>query len=206
METHDEELRKISEFAMLKIYKEISNKARKNSKTGCYNYIRSHTMRKYFNSTLLNAGCDSFHTEFWMGHALDDTQAAYFRANIQQQKELYFKFVPHLIIQKELNVAESPEYIRIKNENEVLARESVKHVVERQEIQKLNEDLIRTKIESLIRMIEVEYESDIRMLEMMLEFNPEKKDELNKRIERTKAYYENKLAREKDNLARNSNE
>ncbi|WP_410509756.1 hypothetical protein RSJ42_05930 [Methanosarcina hadiensis] len=173
LETHDEELRKISEYAMLKIYKEISNKARKNSKSGSYNFIRSHTMRKYFNSTLLNAGCDSFHTEFWMGHALDDTQAAYFRANIQQQKELYLKFVPHLIIQKELNVAESPEYIRIKNENEVLARESIKHVVERQEILKINTEFENYKIQSEIRIIEMEMISKIQPYQFQIEKDQE---------------------------------
>lgn len=141
LETHDEELRKISEFAMLKIYKEISNKARKNSKTGCYNYIRSHTMRKYFNSTLLNAGCDSFHTEFWMGHQLDDTQAAYFRANPTALREIYQKYIPYLTIQKELNISESPEFIRMKNENEILARETAKAIVEREEIRRMNTEM-----------------------------------------------------------------
>ena len=136
-ETHDEEERKITEDSFLKLYRGISEKARKNSKTGVYNYIRSHTMRKYFNSALLNAGCDSFSVEFWMGHALDDTQQAYFRANIESQKEMYMKYIPYLTIQKDLDVSESPEYIRMKSENEVLAREAVKATVEREEIQRL---------------------------------------------------------------------
>lgn len=105
------------------------------------NLIRSHTMRKYFNSTLLNAGCDSFHTEFWMGHALDDTQAAYFRANPIALREIYQKYVPYLMIQKELNISESPEFIRLKNENEILARETAKAIVEREEIRRMNTEM-----------------------------------------------------------------
>lgn len=81
LETGNEELRKLSGNAVQKLYRAISEKVRKNSKKGTYNVIRSHTMRKFFNSTMLNAGADSFHVEYWMGHALDDTRAAYFRAN-----------------------------------------------------------------------------------------------------------------------------
>lgn len=198
LETHNEELRKMGENAMLFLYSGVSEKARKNTANG-YNFIRSHTMRKYFNSCLLNAGCDSFHTEFWMGHQLSETQGAYFRANIQQQKEIYMKYIPYLTIQKELNVSESPEYQRMKNENEILMRESITATVERAEIQRLNEDLLKTKVESKIRIIEMQYQNDINSLQMMLEYMPEKKAELEERIEKTKAYYENMLAREKQN-------
>lgn len=141
LETHDEELRKLSENAMLKLYRGISEKARKSTQKGCYNYIRSHTMRKYFNSALLNAGCDSFHTEFFMGHQLSDTEAAYFRANPKALKEIYQEYVPYLMIQKELNISESPEFIRLKNENEILARETAKAIVEREEIRRMNTEM-----------------------------------------------------------------
>ena len=58
IKTGDEELRKLTENAVQKLYRAISDKAQKNTKEGCYNVIRSHTMRKYFNSVLLNNGCD----------------------------------------------------------------------------------------------------------------------------------------------------
>lgn len=194
LKTHDEKIRQIGAATLEYMYRQISEKARKNTANG-YNFIRSHTMRKYFNSCLLNAGCDSFHTEFWMGHQLSETQGAYFRANIQAQKELYMKYIPYLTIQKELNVSESPEYQKLKNENEIYIREAAKATVERAEIQRLNEDLIKTKVESKIRIIEMQYQNDINSLQMMLEYMPEKKAELEERIEKTKAYYENMLAR-----------
>ena len=198
LENHDEKIRQIGAATLEYMYRQISEKARKNTANG-YNFIRSHTMRKYFNSCLLNAGCDSFHVEYWMGHQLSETQGAYFRANIQQQKELYMKYIPYLIIQKELNVSESPEYQKLKNENEIYIREAAKATVERAEIQRLNEDLLKTKVESKIRIIEMQYQNDINSLEMMMEYLPEKKAELEERIEKTKAYYENMLAREKQN-------
>lgn len=52
---------------------QLRKKAGKNVGLGKWNYIRSHTMRKYFNSTLLNAGANSFFTEFLMRYKLDDT-------------------------------------------------------------------------------------------------------------------------------------
>lgn len=130
---------------MFKLYEAISEKAQKNTPKSDWNLLQSHNMRKYFNSTMLNAGADSFHIEFFIGHTLDDTKAAYFRASPDKLKELYLKFVPYLIIQKELNVLESPDYIRIKSENQILQAETVKHVVDRSELQELRKELYNTK-------------------------------------------------------------
>ncbi|AKB61363.1 tyrosine-type recombinase/integrase [Methanosarcina mazei] len=141
--THDEELRKMGENAMLFLYSGVSEKARKNTANG-YNFIRSHTMRKYFNSCLLNAGCDSFHVEYWMGHKLSDTQAAYFRANIKSQEELYKKYIPYLTIQKELDVSASPEYISAIERAEKAEAEAVRVSVEREELNR-----VRAQLESM---------------------------------------------------------
>lgn len=173
LETHDEELRRLSENAMLKLYRGISEKARKSTQKGCYNFIRSHTMRKYFNSRLLNAGCDSFHSEFFMGHQLSDTQAAYFRANPKALKEIYQKYIPYLTIQKELNISESPEYQRMKEQNEVLAREAVKASVERVELQRITTEFESYKILAQIHMLEMEMTSKIQPYQFEIEKDQE---------------------------------
>ncbi|MCO5381241.1 MAG: tyrosine-type recombinase/integrase [Methanosarcina barkeri] len=46
--------------AFMKLYRFISEKAQKNTPLGDWNLIRSHNIRKYFNSAMLNAGADSF--------------------------------------------------------------------------------------------------------------------------------------------------
>lgn len=140
LETRDEELRKMGENALLNLYKNISEKAQKNTDKG-YNFIRSHTMRKFFNSTLANQGCDPFSREFWMGHQLSETQAAYFRANIQSQKELYKKYIPYLTIAKELDVSTNPEYLNAIERAEKAETEVIRVSVERDEIQKLKAQL-----------------------------------------------------------------
>ncbi|KKH47545.1 tyrosine-type recombinase/integrase [Methanosarcina sp. 1.H.A.2.2] len=145
IETQDEELRKLQESTVTKIYRVISEKAIKNTPTGQWNLIRSHNVRKYFNSAMLNAGADSFFVEFTMGHALNGTQSAYFRASPEKLRDIYKKFIPFLTIQKELDISESPEYQKIKYENQILATETARHIVERSELQNIRIELENLK-------------------------------------------------------------
>jgi integrase len=155
LESMDEELRKVEENSFLKIYRKLSEKAQKNTNKGDWNLIRSHNVRKWFNSAMLNAGADSFHVEFFMGHTLDDTRAAYFRANPEKLRDLYQKYIPYLTVQREADISESPEYLRIKQENHILQAETVRHVVERSELQELRAEMkkiqaLDTGLESLL--------------------------------------------------------
>lgn len=144
LETGNEELRKLSSSVIQSIYNELCEKANKVSGRGKRNLIRSHNMRKFFNSALLANGADIFTTNYLMGHTLDGTQDAYFRADPEKLKEKYKNYIPYLTIQKEMDVAESPEYKKLKNENEIFARENAKRVIENAELQEL-----RAKIEDL---------------------------------------------------------
>ncbi|HEX3014415.1 MAG TPA: hypothetical protein VHO92_09125, partial [Methanobacterium sp.] len=91
----------------------------------------------------------SFFTNFLMGHTLDETQAAYFRAKPEELKEIYIKFAPFLIIQKEADVSESPEYLRIKQENQILQAETARHVVERSELRDMRAELEKIKTKEM---------------------------------------------------------
>jgi site-specific recombinase XerD len=145
LKKHDDNLRKLDTEALIKIYRRLADKARKNTPANDWSFIRSHNVRKYFNSALLNAGADSFHVEFFMGHTLDDTKAAYFKANSEELKKTYIKYAPYLTIQKEADVSESPDYLRIVEENKTLQRETVRHVIERSELQDLRAELDNLK-------------------------------------------------------------
>jgi integrase len=118
LKTRNDKERQLTRGIMMKIYRTISEKACKNSQDGDWNLIRSHNMRKYFNSALLNAGCDSFHVEYFMGHKLNATQAAYFRASPEKLREMYQKYVPFLTFkrlwtfQKALNTRRSKKKIK----------------------------------------------------------------------------------------------
>lgn len=139
LKNRDDNLRRHDQDSFMKVYRFISDKARKNTPKGDWNLIRSHNMRKYFNSALLNAGADSFHVEFFMGHTLDDTKAAYFRADVEKLKEIYKRYVPYITIEKALDFSESPEYLKIKQEAQILQAETERYKVERYEYQELRE-------------------------------------------------------------------
>ena len=119
-------------------------------------------MGKYFYNALLNAGCEYFNAEFFMGHSMDTTREAYYRASPDDLKKAYLKYIPYLTIQKALDVSQSPEYQKMKNENEVLARETAKATVERDEIKRLKAELDENKLKSEIRMLEIEMNALIR--------------------------------------------
>ncbi len=108
-------------------------------------------MRKYFNSAMLNAGCDFFHAEEFMGHSLPATQNHYYQADVDGLKEYYKKFVPYLTIQKELDVSEGAAYKDIKNENDILRAEAAHLSVERDEI-----EVLKGKIDLLGIIVETQ--------------------------------------------------
>ena len=164
LETRDDNERWFQDKGLVQLYYKLSEKAKKNTAKGRWNLIRSHIMRSYFDSVLKGNGCDSFHVEFWLGHKMDNTKSAYFRANPENEKELFKKYIPFLTIQKALDVSESPDFQRIKNENQALVAETVRNAVERQDITELKEQLEGANQ----RIIDVE--NDYRALQADSEF------------------------------------
>lgn len=140
-----EELRKLNPKSIQKIYRELSEKARKSSPAGKRNLVRSHNVRKFFNSTLLANRAELFFTDFLMGHQIDGTRDAYYRADPKALQEEYKKYVPYLTIQKALDISESPEYQQIKKENQILQVETARHIVERSELREVREELDKIK-------------------------------------------------------------
>jgi integrase len=169
LKTKNESLRQLTREGIIEAYKRLAEIAHKNTATGVWGLIRSHNIRKFFNSALLNAGADSFIVNFWMGHIQDDTRSAYFRASADNGlKDTYLKFVPYITIQKELDISVSPEYQRIKQENQVLQTETARHVVERSELQELREEI--EKLNDIKEMFKnIEELSDERKRELKSE-------------------------------------
>lgn len=149
LDTYNDELRALKGEAIGVIYRQLSEKAAKCAPAGHWNLIRSHNMRKYYNSAMLNAGADSFFVEFTMGHTLDDTRSAYFRASPDKMREIYSKYVPYLTIQKELDLSESPEYLATVAQNEILTKVNAENVVKMERMAQLE-----TKIKEMERQQE----------------------------------------------------
>lgn len=144
-EKEREKLRKLDEKSIVAIYQRLNIAAQKSASYGEYNIIRSHNLRRFFNSTLLSEHAQLFFVDFLLGHKLDATHEAYYRANPESLKEEYKKYVPYITIEKALDIAESPEYLKIKQENQILQTETARHVVERSELQELRAEIEKMK-------------------------------------------------------------
>lgn len=164
-ETKNEELRKISHDSYMKIFQQISNKAQKNTAYGDWNLIRSHNLRRYFYSALINAGADIFTVEFLSGHAVPDSQWAYIVAKPEALKEQYKKYIPYLAIEKSLDVSVAPEYQAVLAENEKLRAVAATTIVERQELQQLKADF--DKINKIYSKMFENTEPDLELTELL---------------------------------------
>lgn len=184
LETRDENLRKLDTLGLAKVHRRLAEKARKGTPCGDWGFIRSHNIRKYFNSALLTAGADSFFVEFTMGHTLNETRRAYFRASPEKLKEIYLKFVPYITIQKEADISERPEYLRIKQENQILQAETTRHIVERSELQELRArtESQEKQLKILVEKTEMFMESTKKRVETEKEMEKALEKEISKKL------------------------
>lgn len=149
LESYNEELRKLTAQGVMSLYRKLCEDTQLSADKGIRNVMRSHNLRKFFNNRLIAANCDPMLREFMMGHRISDrTKSAYFVADSTVLKELYKKLIPYLTIEKTLDVAESPEYKRLKEENSVLAAETAKRVIEHSELQELRKEIEKLKMQN----------------------------------------------------------
>jgi len=65
---------------------------------------RSHALRKFFASTLENAGMPKNKIDFMLGHTPSGNDQAYFRTDVNKLKELYIKFLPYITFEKTIEI------------------------------------------------------------------------------------------------------
>jgi len=143
LEDKDESHRKLSIDAIEKIYQELADRAGIgiHEGGGHFGLLRSHNVRKLFNSLLLNAGCPQWNVEFWMGHKMDGTKAAYFRANPVEMRNTYAKYIPYLTVAKEADVIGTTEYKELMAEKDVWKSTALASQVERYEFEELKNQI-----------------------------------------------------------------
>jgi len=169
LDTKDDSERQIQEKGFVQIYYNLSEKAKKNTKKGNWNLIRSHKMRSFFSSTLKGAGCDNFHVEFWLGHKMDGTKSAYFRGNPEAEKELYKKYVPFLTIQKEEDITANPIFQERESYRQALEAQLAKTTIDNSELQDLREE-VETLKEFKEMFDKIETLDDERQRELKTQF------------------------------------
>ncbi|MFC1786857.1 tyrosine-type recombinase/integrase, partial [Halobacteriota archaeon] len=124
LETLDEEDRKLNAAGLMSMFRDVAKRMGMESDKGQWQYFRAHNLRKYFNSTLLNNGCDLFMVDFLMGHQIDATRSAYFMADPERLRELYMRYIPFLSIESvETRVLTSESYEKLVTENQDIKQE-----------------------------------------------------------------------------------
>lgn len=116
-----EELRHIDDNTFAHIYEKLSEKCSKCTGKG-WSVVRSHNMRKFFNSTLVNSGFEFIKVDYMMGHKPDAVKGAYNKHDPESLKEFYKSCVPYLTISEELNIFDNPLYKDALADNKTLAR------------------------------------------------------------------------------------
>jgi len=144
-----EEFRKLNKEAIIAIYQRLNEEAQTSSERGEYNVIRSHNMRRFFNSILLNENAPIFFVDFLLGHQLDATHEAYYRASPKKLKEEYAKYISYLTIEKSIDPGEHPAFIQLKEDKDAYKR--IANIMtqerrdEREELQELRAEIEKIK-------------------------------------------------------------
>jgi integrase len=149
-----EELRKLNKEAIIAIYQRLNEEAQTSSEYGEYNLNRSHNMRRFFNSALLNENAPIFFVDFLLGHQLDATHEAYYRASPEKLKDEYAKYVSFLTIEKTMDPTEHPAFIQMKEDKEAYRRITDIMTQERQDERSELKEL-RAEIEKIKQSQEV---------------------------------------------------
>ncbi len=144
-----EDLRKLSKRAIISIYQRLNEEAQTSSESGEYNINRSHNMRRFFNTTLLNESASIFFVDFLLGHQLDATHEAYYRASPEKLKKEYAKYISYLTIEKSIDPTEHPAFIQMKDDKDAYKRitdiMTQERRDERSELQELRVEIERMK-------------------------------------------------------------
>lgn len=183
-----EKMRKLDTTAIMAIYRRLSEKAQMSAPSGDWNIIRSHNLRRFFNTTLLNAGASIFLVDYAMGHALDSTHDGYYRNDPQKLREHYSEYVHLLTINKETDEELMQKYEEEVKKSKALETDVVKMAIERTELEDLREQL------ELERADRNEYERNVDALMdlKMAEFSKKMMDGFNESMKQLKKNMTNK--------------
>ncbi len=95
---------KITPSAFNSIFRREGDKMGYYNGKGKYRKSRSHSLRKFFASTLENAGIPKNKVDFMLGHSSSGNDLAYFEQDPNKLKGLYIKFLPFITFEKTIEV------------------------------------------------------------------------------------------------------
>ena len=104
--------------SILNMFLRYNQKAGNKDVKGTYRKLRSHTLRKYFISTIINKTGDHILADYLSGHKIDPLKRAYWKADPESLKQRYLIAYPHLSIDGvEVKEYKTEEFIKIEKDN-----------------------------------------------------------------------------------------
>lgn len=110
----------------------LLKRAHLNVKSGKWNILHFHTLRKFTETQFINAGCKPSYREFWLGHKGAYLESNYFRGEQKDHLREYRKAIEHLSIIETKAIdrqAVREEYIRMMMESDpkLFEKQAEKH-------------------------------------------------------------------------------
>jgi len=88
----------LSRDSIVTNFRRIGLEAGFEKEKGSYSYWRSHSLRKYFISKIINKSGDKTIADYMAGHTINSQDRTYWEANPKDLKKLYLEALPHLSI------------------------------------------------------------------------------------------------------------
>ena len=105
--------------------------------------FHAHALRKFFATTLVNAGCDFLTVEFLLGHKLDAVKEAYYKADKEMLKAKYLGYMSYVTFLEDVRVREvSSSELEELEELRAFKRESVERIRHLEEMMTLMNEKI----------------------------------------------------------------
>ena len=113
---------KLTKQGIASNFNRIGKKAGFNvTEKGAYSFWRSHGLRKYFISTIINNTGDHILADYLVGHKISALKRAYWKADPKKLKEKYLEVLPYLSIDEvKVKDIETKEYKELKEKNKAL--------------------------------------------------------------------------------------
>lgn len=179
-----EEKRKLNVPGIMAIFRRLSEKAEMIAPSGDWNVMRSHNLRRFFNSTLLNAGASIFLVDYAMGHILDSAHDSYYRNDPQKLRERYNEYLHLLTINKETDEELMQKYEEEVKKSKALETDVIKMAIERTELQELKDDYNALKADLDLASTVKQYEIETEVAKQIQEFRKKLEAGFNESMER----------------------
>jgi integrase/DNA-binding protein YbaB len=146
-----------------------------NSEYGAYGFWRSHGLRKYFISTIINETGDHILADYLVGHKISAIKRAYWKADPSKLKKNYIDVMEYLSIDGgKVTDYTSEEYTKIKKEMKEMKEKDLKRQAELNEkdlkIQSLEATVneLTGRMDNVESNIELKSDEDVEVLKKLL--------------------------------------